>query len=66
MRFATRREIEYLDSVDGDSETDAGTIEEMARRLDALRRFDQNFCKADWRPDRNRGMGIPSANSANP
>jgi hypothetical protein len=55
MRFATRNEIEYLHSIDGDTDADAGTIDEMTRQLDALRRFDQNFSRADWRPEHNRG-----------
>jgi hypothetical protein len=51
MRFATLQEIEYLDSVDGKTPTDLGLIDEMSRRLDALRCLDQFFCKEDWRPE---------------
>ena len=58
MRFATRNEIEYLSAIDGDAKTDAGTIDEMTRRLDALRRFDQNFFEADWQPEHNHGARI--------
>jgi hypothetical protein len=60
MRFATRNEIEYLSSIDGDAKTDAGTIDEMTRRLDALRRFDQNFFKADWQPEHNHSGCLPN------
>jgi hypothetical protein len=55
MRFATSREIEYLNSFDGDTSRDAGLIDEMSQRLDALRRFDQYFCDADWSPAYGRG-----------
>ena len=51
MRFATMHEIEYLDSVDVTTPTDSGLIDEMSRRLNALRCFDQFFCKDDWRPE---------------
>ncbi len=54
MRFATTREIEYLNSMDGQGE-DANLVREMARRLDALRRYDQYVREADWRPRRPRG-----------
>jgi hypothetical protein len=57
MRFATRSEIEYLDAADGHAETDASLIDEMTRRLDALRRMDQYVCKADWQPRHLRGAG---------
>jgi hypothetical protein len=58
MRFGTRNEIEYLSSIDGNAKTDAGTIDEMTRQLDALRRFDQNFFKADWQPEHIHGARI--------
>ena len=54
MRFATTQEIEYLDSVDGRTPTDVGLIDEMSRRLHALRCLDQFFCKEDWRPQSAR------------
>ncbi len=50
MRFATFDEIEYLGKIAGDSSADPYLIREMAQRLDALRRFDQSFCDADYRP----------------
>jgi hypothetical protein len=52
MRVATRTEIEYLSSIDGHG-MDAKMIREMSRRLDALRRYDQCFDEADWRPPRS-------------
>jgi hypothetical protein len=64
MRFATRNEIEYLNAIDGESVADAHTIDEMTRWLDALRRFDQNFCQADWRPEHNRRVRLPNTNRA--
>jgi len=50
MRLATTKEIEYLGAVDGKTASDAGLIDEMSRRLDVLRRFDQCFCDEDWHP----------------
>ena len=50
MRFATRNEIEYLGSVDGRATESVDLIDEMCQRLDALRRYDQNFSDSDWRP----------------
>jgi hypothetical protein len=52
MQFATRHEIEYLSSMDGNGREDSKLIREMSRRLDALRRYDQCFDEADWRPRR--------------
>jgi len=54
MRFATMQEIEYLGSVDVKTPTDSGLIDEMSRRLNALRCLDQFFCKDDWRPEGSR------------
>jgi hypothetical protein len=55
MQFATRHEIEYLSNHDKVAVADATFVHEMARQLDALRRYDQHFCDADWlpRPCRN-------------
>jgi hypothetical protein len=50
MRFVTRKEIEYLGSVDGHVTESAELIDEMCQRLDALRRYDQNFSDSDWHP----------------
>ena len=51
MTAATRNEIEYLSSVDVLSAEDPALISEMAERLDALRRFDQDFSFNDWRSE---------------
>jgi hypothetical protein len=58
MRFATRQEIEYLSAMDGNGR-DHKLIRELSRQLDALRRYDQCFSEADWRPSRPPG-GRPS------
>jgi hypothetical protein len=52
MRVATRQEIEYLGSAD--DKLDARFMDEMSRQLDALRRYDQYFCDADWLPENGR------------
>jgi hypothetical protein len=57
MRFGTRQEIEYLGAVDQNVSADPTFLDEMSRQLDALRRYDQFFCEADWCPDRGRNMG---------
>jgi hypothetical protein len=62
MRFAARNEIAYLSSVEG-SPNDAGLVREMTRQLDALRRYDQCFCEADWRPRRSSHSQRASATS---
>lgn len=49
MRFATTDEMEYLGTVHG-ATADPCLIREMAQRLEALRRFDQSFSEADYRP----------------
>jgi hypothetical protein len=46
--------MEYLGAARGRNREDAKLVQELGRRLDALRRFDQFFGDADWRP-RNRG-----------
>jgi hypothetical protein len=40
--------------MDPDFAKDASLIDELGRKLDALRRFDQYFCDADWRPRHGR------------
>jgi hypothetical protein len=60
MRFATRQEIEYLSATDMMADRDASLIDELARRLDALRCYDQHFSRADWRP-RSETVGISEA-----
>jgi hypothetical protein len=51
MSYSTRNEIEYLSSIGAQSSVDLQLIQEMSRRLDALRRYDQYFCAADWMPE---------------
>jgi hypothetical protein len=53
MRFATGNEIEYLGAIEGITAADSSVICEMRQRLDALRRFDQNFSDDDWSPHGN-------------
>ena len=48
MRSASAKEIEYLSATAGKSSEDVSFINEMSRRLDALRCFDQ-FCCMDER-----------------
>ena len=50
MRNAATNEIEYLGNLEGATAENPRLIREMSRRLDALRRFDQSFCEADFRP----------------
>jgi len=50
MRSATSNEIDYLGAIEGATAENPRLIREMARRLDALRRFDQSFSEADCRP----------------
>jgi hypothetical protein len=50
MGYANQHEIEYLGSLAGESAGDRQLIDEMQRRLDALRRNDQNFSNSDRRP----------------
>jgi hypothetical protein len=54
MRGAARYEMEYLSAARGRNREDANLAQELGRRLDALRRYDQFFGDADWRP-RTRG-----------
>jgi hypothetical protein len=50
MRSAASNEIDYLGAIEGATANNPRLIREMARRLDALRRFDQSFSEADCRP----------------
>jgi len=59
MRGAARYEMEYLGAARGRNREDAKLVQELGRRLDALRRFDQCFGDADWRP-RTRGSARTS------
>jgi hypothetical protein len=42
--------MEYLGAIRGWNAEDANLARELGRRLEALRRFDQQFCDADWQP----------------
>jgi hypothetical protein len=42
--------MEYLGAIRGRNEEDANLARELGRRLEALRRYDQQFCDADWEP----------------
>jgi hypothetical protein len=50
MRPANSNEIEYLGAMEGVPEQNRRLIREMARQLDALRRFEQRFFEADCHP----------------
>ena len=52
MWFTTRKEIEYLNSIDSQAGGNRPLVDELSRRLDALRRYDQHFCDADWHPSK--------------
>jgi hypothetical protein len=66
MRFATKQEIEYLSNNDTMAGRDDKLIYDLARRLDALRRYDQHFCVADWRPRPPRYAWAPNDDLAQP
>jgi hypothetical protein len=51
MRFTTSDEMEYLSSK-SNFDDDPALVEELSRRLDALRRFDQHYVNNDWQPQR--------------
>jgi len=55
MRCAARKEMEYLGAIRGRNPEEASLAQELGRRLDALRRYDQYFCDGDWRPRSRRG-----------
>jgi hypothetical protein len=63
MRFTTRNEIEYLSSIEANGRKDRSLVRELSRRLDALRRYDQYFCEADWQPRRAPGDQTPDGPS---
>jgi hypothetical protein len=50
MRGAATSEMEYLGAIRGRNTEDAKLARELGRRLEALRRYDQHFCDADWQP----------------
>ena len=60
MRFVTQNEIEYLGS-NGGEVANPELVNEMCRRLNALRQFDQNFSKNDWQPHAHDGISPASA-----
>jgi hypothetical protein len=49
MRWAAIHEMEYLHASRGRTE-DPQLARELGRQLEALRRYDQYLCNADWRP----------------
>jgi hypothetical protein len=51
--------MEYLGAARGRNREDEKLVQELGRRLDALRRFDQLFGDADWQP-RARGSTGPT------
>jgi hypothetical protein len=57
MRGAANNEMEYLGAIRGRNSEDANLARELGRRLEALRRYDQHFCNADWRPKTECGRG---------
>jgi hypothetical protein len=54
MRVSTTQEMEYLGSLDRGGVKESQLVDELSRQLDALRRFDQCFCDADWKPRSGR------------
>lgn len=44
MLSVTRKEIEYLNCLQGKSPESPNLVSEMTRRLEALRRYDQDCC----------------------
>ena len=48
------REMEYLGATRDGTLEDEHLAQELGRRLEALRRYDQHFCDSDWRPRENR------------
>ena len=63
MRFARSNEIEYLGDIEGATAKNPRLIHEMSRQLDALRRFDQNFCDADFRPHSGASSWRPDSSN---
>ena len=57
MRGAANNEMEYLGAIRGRNAEDANLARELGQRLEALRRFDQHFCDADWQPKTERRGG---------
>lgn len=47
--------MDYLGSIEASGGEELSLIREMSRRLEALRRYDQCFSEADWRPQREPG-----------
>ena len=54
MPPAAREEMEYIGAVWGRNAEDRTFVEELGRRLNALRCYDQCFCEADFRPNSQR------------
>ena len=49
MQSPTANEIEYLNSLNYHP-VDYGIVAESIRLLEALRKYDQDYCSADWQP----------------
>jgi hypothetical protein len=64
MRFAARKEMAYLGAIRGRNAEDRDLVQELGRRLDALRRYDQYFCDADWQPRSRISLGRRRRKSA--
>lgn len=63
MRSGAKNEIEYLGHIEGAIAENPRLIREMSLRLDALRRFDQSFCEADFRPHAGSSSWQPDSPS---
>jgi hypothetical protein len=59
MRLGASDELAHLSAIQGRNGEDFDLIQELGRRLEALRRYDQYFCDADWHP-RAQLRGWPS------
>jgi hypothetical protein len=55
MRLGACEELEHLNALQGQHGEEAGLIQELGRRLEALRCYDQYFCDSDWHPRAQRG-----------
>lgn len=60
MRSVMQNEIEYLGANDGEVANPA-LVDEMCRRLNALRRFEQNINESDWRPQAHKTNSLASS-----
>ena len=60
MYVARNNEIEYLGRLEKES-LDTQLVDELSQRLEALRRFDQNFSENDWRPHPREARWRPNS-----